>query len=74
VVVNGVNDITISEVQSAKSLVIVGSHGGGDPTKEKGLSMVQGGVLVNNTTLRIYAKVGADAVVPSTAWQVIEFF
>lgn len=72
--VNGDNDVTISEVDMNKTMVLIPCYlenMGGTPPDTAG---IVAGNLLNSTTIRIKAVKIGTGVAPISSWQVIEYY
>jgi len=74
VCVGGINDITITAVDVDKSIITVSGYTFDEQSDGLHKLGIVGGILVNSTTLRIFAIKDALASSPRALWQVIEYF
>lgn len=72
--VDGDNDVIITEVAMAKSFFWVSCFAFGSSEGLAKSNGVNGGYLLNSTTIRINAIKGVSAPNPTAYWQVIEFY
>lgn len=68
-------DISISAVNTSKSLLIVNASGATSGNPSEGSHCTFNGKIVNSSTIRLYSNVNSDgAYYKVVNWQVIEFY
>lgn len=72
--VNGANDVTITAVEMAKSIVNINSYLTSDSAGANSRMGCIGGILTSSTNLRIFAVKEASATTPRGIYEVIEFY